>query len=82
MHLRRGEVKPFLKSYYNTVAGLADRDTYTFWEHYFGASPHKTHEEAWFLMDSRWMLYMERGEGLDLLPGIPRDYLQAGATLS
>ena len=78
VHLRRGEVKPFLKAYYNTVASLADRDTYTFWEHYFGASPHKTHEEGWFLMDSRWMLYREQGEGLDLLPGIPRDYLETG----
>ena len=81
VHLRRGEVKPFLKAYYNTVASLADRDTYTFWEHYFGASPHKTHEESWFLMDSRWMLYMEEGRHLSLLPGIPRDYLQRGKTI-
>jgi hypothetical protein len=77
-HLRRGEVKPFLKAYYNTVASLADRQTFTFWEHYFGASPHKTHEEGWFLMDSRWMLYMERGAGLDLLPGVPRAWLEHG----
>ena len=77
-HLQRGEVKPFLKAYYNTLSGLADRQTYTFWEHYFGASPHKTHEEGWFLMDSRWMLYMERGAGIDLLPGIPRAYLENG----
>lgn len=78
VHLRRGEVKPFLKSYFNGVAGLADRETYTFWEHYFGASPHKTHEEGWFLMDTRWMLYLEKGETLDLLPGIPRAYLENG----
>jgi hypothetical protein len=77
-HLRRGEVKSFLKSYYNTVASLADRQTYTFWEHYFFASPHKTHEEGWFLMDSRWMLYMEQGNTLDLLPGIPRKWMENG----
>jgi hypothetical protein len=77
-HLRRGEVKPFLKAYYNTVASLADRQTYTFWEHYFGASPHKTHEEGWFLMDTRWMLWMERGAGLDLLAGVPRAWLEDG----
>jgi hypothetical protein len=77
-HLRRGEVKPFLEAYYNTVAGLADRETYTFWEHYFHASPHKTHEEGWFLMDTRWMLYMERGDTLNLLPGIPRRWLENG----
>ena len=78
VHLRRGEVKPFLKAYYNTVAALADRETYSFREHYFGASPHKTHEEAWFLMDTRWMLYMERGRTLDLLSGIPRAWLEDG----
>ncbi len=78
VHLRRGEVKPFLKAYYNTVAALADRQTYTFWEHYFGASPHKTHEEGWFLMDTRWMLWMERGSTLELLAGAPRAWLEDG----
>jgi hypothetical protein len=60
------------------MASLADRETFTFWEHYFLASPHKTHEEAWFLMETRWMLYMERGETLALLQGIPRTYLDNG----
>ena len=78
VHLRRGHVKPFLKAYYNGFSGLADRETYTFWEHYFGASPHKTHEEAWFLMQTRWMLYMEQGRTLKLLAGIPRVWLRDG----
>ena len=29
-------------------------------------------------MDTRWMLYMEHGAGIDLLPGIPRAYLENG----
>ena len=78
IHLRRGEVKPFLKTYYNTVAALADRETYSFWEHYFHASPHKTHEESWFLMQTRWMLYMEQGDTLRLLAGVPRAYFEDG----
>jgi len=78
VHLARGEVKPFLKTYYNTVASLADRETYTFWEHYFGASPHKTHEEGWFLMQTRWMLYREKGDTLSFLPGIARRQLAGG----
>ena len=78
VQLQRGEVKGFLKTYYNTVASLADRETYTFWEHYFGASPHKTHEEGWFLMQTRWMLYLERGDTLTFLPGVPRSYLAGG----
>lgn len=74
-----GLVKPFLKTYYNAFSGLADRDTYTFWEHVFEASPHKTHEEAWFLMQTRWMLYLENGtDQLDLLKTIPRDWLRDG----
>jgi len=77
-HLKRGEVKAFLKAYYNTFAGLADRETYTFWEHYYQVSPHKTHEEGWFLMQTRWMLYMEEDTTLKLLPGIPRMWLEQG----
>lgn len=76
VHLKRDEVKPFLKAYYNGFSGLADRETYTFWEHYYHASPHKTHEEACFLMESRWMLYMEEGSTLKLLRGIPRRWLK------
>jgi hypothetical protein len=78
VHLRRGEVRAFLRSFYRTMAALADRETYTFWEHLFGASPHKTHEEGWFLMETRWMLYLEDGDTLRLLPGVPRAYLEHG----
>jgi hypothetical protein len=81
VHLKRGEVKPFLKTYYTAMASLADRETYTFWEHYYGVSPHKTHEEAWFLMETRWMLYMERGETLELLPGAPETFFEPGKTI-
>ncbi len=78
VHLKRDEVKPFLKTYYNAVSALADRQTYTFWEHFHQVSPHKTHEEAWFLMQTRWMLYMEEGDTLKLLRGIPRQWLNQG----
>ena len=76
MELKSGLVKPFLKTYYNTFSALADRETYTFWEHFYHVSVHKTHEEAWFLMQTRWMLYMEEGQTLKLLPGIPRSWLE------
>ena len=82
VHLRRGEVKAFLKSYYNSLASLADRGTYTFWEHYPGVgSPHKTHEEGWFLMQTRWMLWMEQGQTLKLLSGIPRSWMESGKSI-
>jgi hypothetical protein len=78
VHLARGEVRAFLKAYYNCFAALADRETYSFWEHFFHASPHKTHEEAWFLMETRWMLYREHGDELYLLSGIPRMWMEHG----
>lgn len=78
VHLKRGEPKAFLKAWYNSVAALADRETFTFTEHFFPVSAHKTHEEAWFLMETRWMLYLEEGDTLRLLAGVPRDYLAAG----
>jgi hypothetical protein len=82
LHLRRGEVKEFLKTYYNQFTSLQDRETYTFWEHYVGVgeSQHKTHEEAWFLMQTRWMLWNEEYDSgtLRLLSMIPRAWLEAG----
>ena len=78
MQSKLGMVKPFLSTYYNTFAALADRETYTFWEHLYKVSPHKTHEEAWFLMETRWMLYMEEGSTLKLFNTIPRNWLEDG----
>ena len=67
------------------MAIQGDRDTYSFPEGIWRSvtkveqtSPHKTHEEGWFLMQTRWMLYMEDGSRLNLLPGIPRDWLENG----
>ncbi|MCE5199207.1 MAG: hypothetical protein ABFD54_03190 [Armatimonadota bacterium] len=78
LHLKRGETKAFLKAYYNCFSGLADRETYSFYEHFYHVSPHKTHEEGWFLMETRWMLYMEDGDTLKLLQGAPRKWLESG----
>ena len=82
IHLRRGEVKPFLKAWYNTMAALADRETYSFWEHLYQVSPHKTHEEGWFLMQTRWMLWLEDAGRLSFLPGVPRQWLRPGQRIS
>jgi hypothetical protein len=78
VQLKLGMTKPFLKTYYNTFSALSDRETYTFWEHLYKVSVHKTHEEAWFLMETRWMLYLEEGQSLKLLAGIPRKWLENG----
>ena len=84
VHLRRGEAKAFLEAYYRGLASLADRQTYTFSEIFVTPNykPHKTHEEAWHLMQTRWMLYLEEGESLRLLPGAPRVWLEPGKQIS
>lgn len=78
VHLKRGEVGAFLKTYYNCLSVMADRETYTFSEDSYPGAFHKTHEEAWFLVETRWMLYMEDGDTLKLLPGIPRKWMEHG----
>jgi hypothetical protein len=82
IQLKLGQVKPFLKTYYNTFSALADRETYSFWEHLYQVSVHKTHEEGWFLMETRWMLYLEEENRLRLLPGIPRRWLEDGKQIT
>lgn len=81
LQLQLGLVKPFLKTYYNTFSALADRNTYTFWEHVYKLTANKTHEEGWFLMETRWMLYREDGERLILLSGIPRKWMEDGKAI-
>jgi hypothetical protein len=76
-HLKRGEVKLFLKIFYNQMSAMQDRETYSTWEHYYSV-PHKTHEEAWILMQIRWMLYLEDGDSLELFKAVPRKWLKPG----
>ena len=82
-HLARGEAKAFLHDYYHSLS-LADPDIYSFWEHFSenDAGQYKTHEQGWFLMQCRWMLYLERGNTLRLLPGVPRAWLESGKTIT
>lgn len=76
-----GMVRPFLSTYYTVLSAHADRETYSFWEHFYRLSPHKTHEEANFLMETRWILYMEREDTLHLLRVIPRAWMADGKSI-
>lgn len=83
IHAHRGEVKPFLKEFYSGFVSLADREIYSFWEHYFHASQHKLHEETWFLMRCRWMLCLEKYEKreLKLFAAAPRRWFADGEVI-
>lgn len=82
IQLQRREVKQFLRTYYGTVAAQADRQTYSFWEHMYRVTPHKTHEEATFLMETRWMLYLEKNDTLSVFQTIPRKWLEGENSIS
>jgi len=75
----RDEVKPFLRSYFNTIPSLLSRENLSFWEHFHNRGGwNKTHETGWFLCQSRIMLVMERGNDLWLAPFLSRTWLADG----
>jgi len=77
-HIKRGEVHSYLKEFYNSVAGLADRETFTFWEHFFHDSAHKLAEEAMFMQRVRHLLFTEDEKTLSLLSMAPRKWFGDG----
>ncbi len=79
----RDDVKPFLRSYFNTLASMVNLETLTFWEHFnHGGAWDKTHETGNFLQQTRFMLVMEHGEELRLAPLITNHWLKDGLRVS
>lgn len=73
-------VKPFLRSYFNSIASCLNTETLTTWECpplYYGIYG-KTHEAGYFLFQTRLMFLMERGEDLWLAPFVPNYWLNDG----
>jgi hypothetical protein len=72
-------VKPFVRSYYNTLAAMVNPEVMTFWEHFnHNGAWDKTHETGYFLHQTRTLLVQERGGELWLAPMIPSDWLKDG----
>jgi hypothetical protein len=79
----RDEIKPFLRSYFNSLASLVNREVLAFWEHFrHSGAWDKTHETGYFLHQTRTMLVTERGDELWLAPLIPARWLLDGLTVS
>ncbi len=75
----RDDVKPFLRSYFNSLAALLNPEVLTLWEHFnHSGAWDKTHETGYFLHQTREMLVQERGDQLWLAPLIPSDWLKDG----
>jgi hypothetical protein len=80
-HLKRDDIPNFLRVFYNSYAAHADPQTLVFREHVAGGAPYKTHEQAWFMQQFRYMLVMEEGRELRLAMGTPRAWLEDGRYL-
>lgn len=77
----RDEVKPFLRSYFNTLASQLNEEVLTIYEGFTPACINKTHETGYFLVQTRNMLAMERGQELWLASLAPRDWFQDGRNI-
>ena len=65
----RDDVKPFLRSYFNSLAAMLNPEVLTLWEHFnHSGAWDKTHETGYFLHQTREMLVQERGDELWLAP--------------
>ncbi len=79
LHALRDDVRPFIRTYFNTFPVLLNRENLTYWEHLnHGGAWNKTHESAWFLQMTRTMLVMERGDELWIAPFVTTAWLADG----
>ena len=75
----RDEVKPFIRSYFNTLAAMLNQEVLTINEHFhFMGAYDKTHETGYFLYQTRMMLVQERGNELWLAPFATSNWLGDG----
>lgn len=77
LYAMKDDVKPFIRSYFNTAATSISREDLTVWENTWGRSVwNKTHETGEFLYQSRIMLVMEKGDELWLAPFVTNNWLK------
>lgn len=79
IYAQRDDVKPFVRSYFNSLAALLNPEVLTLWEHFrHSGAWDKTHETGYFLHQTRTMLVQERGRELWLAPFITSNWLRDG----
>jgi len=83
IYAMRDDVKPFVRTYFNTIPSLLNYENLSFMEHFAGVGAfNKTHETGYFLHQTRLMLVMERGDELWLAPLITNNWLKDGMTVA
>ena len=83
LYALRDDVKPFIRSYFNTIPSLLSLENLSFWEHFHNIGAwNKTHETGYFLAQTSLMLAMERGDQLWLAPLVTANWLKDGMKLA
>lgn len=77
-------VKPFIRSYFNTIASCLNTEALYTWEcpSLRNGQWAKTHEIGYFLFQTRLMLLMERGNELWLAPFLTNQWMKEGMTVA
>ncbi len=82
IYAMRDDVRPFVRSYFNTMASLLSLENLCFQEHFHGVGAwNKTHETGYFLQQSRWTVVMERGDELWLAPLATSNWFKDGMAI-
>lgn len=78
VHGLRDDVKPFIRSYFNSLISLLNREDLSLWEHFINGAYNKTHETGYFLYQTRMMFAHERGDELWVAPFVTSNWLRDG----
>jgi len=82
IYAMRDDVKPFVRSYFNSLASLLNQEVLTLWEHFrHSGAWDKTHETGYFLDQTRTMFVQERGDRLWLAAFLPSQWFENGKTI-
>ncbi|MHB1457064.1 MAG: NPCBM/NEW2 domain-containing protein [Armatimonadota bacterium] len=78
----RDDVKPFIRTYFNQLAPMFNREDLSMYENPWASVWNKTAETGHFLQQTRLMFLMERGEELWLAPFVTNNWLKDGMAVS
>jgi len=78
VHAMRDDVKPFIRTYFNSLMSLLNRENLSLWEHFVAGAFNKTHETGYYLHQTRLMFVQERGDELWLAPFVTSNWLHDG----
>ncbi|MCE5198114.1 MAG: NPCBM/NEW2 domain-containing protein [Armatimonadota bacterium] len=82
IYAKQDDVKAFVRSYFNTIISLLNREDLSLWEHFHNGAYNKTHETGYFLHQSATMMVMTRGDQLWLAPFVTNNWLKDGMTVA